>query len=134
MSPEQKLKHAVILKGIEFGSIQAPEEEIVAENIDQLFDDLSDDWALQDAKNEIRSSGTETGLPCPWSRHYESDAVAARMPDGSWVGWTYWYGGGKHGEPEAVDWMEDAYEVECKEEERLIVVKTFSMKTEGGAA
>ena len=134
MTPEQKLKHAVILKGIELGSIAAPDEEITAEHIDQLFDDLGDDYALQDATNEIRGSGTETRLPCQWSRHYESQAVAARMPDGSWVGWTYWFGGGKHGEPEAVEWMKYAYEVECKEEEKLVVVKTFTVKTEGGAA
>ena len=134
MTPEQKLKHAVILKGIKLGSIAAPDEEITAEHIDQLFDDLGDNYALQDATNEIRGSGTETRLQCQWSRHYESKAVAARMPDGSWVGWTYWFGGGKHGEPEAVEWMEDAYEVECKEEEKLVVVKTFTVKTEGGGA
>lgn len=135
MTPEQKLKHAVILKGIELGSIAAPDDEITAEHIDQLFEDLGDDYALQDAMDEIRCSGTETRLRCrQWSRHYESRAVAAHMPDGSWVGWTYWYGGGKHGEPESVEWMSDAYEVECKEEEKLIVVKTFSVKTKGAAA
>jgi hypothetical protein len=67
----------------------------------------------------------ETHLSCPSSRHYESDAVAAKAPDGSWVGWTYWYGGGKHGEPEAIDWIEDAYDVICAEEEKLVVVRTF---------
>lgn len=134
MTPQQKLKHAVILRGVELGCIKQPAEEITAENVDDLFEALSEDWALQDAMSEIRGSGTETGLPCQWSRHYESQAVAARMPDGSWVGWTYWFGGGKHGEPEVVEWIEDAYEVECKEEEKLVVVKTFSVKTEGAAA
>ena len=134
MTPEQKLKHAIILKGIELGSIDAPIKEVTAENVNDIFEALSENWELQDAISEIRSSGTETRLPCPWSRHYESESVAARMPDGSWVGWTYWFGGGKHGEPEAVEWIEDAYEVECKEEEKLIVVKTFSVKAEGGAA
>jgi hypothetical protein len=33
------------------------------------------------------------------------------MLDGSWVGWTYWYGGGKHGEPGSIKWVEDAYDV-----------------------
>jgi hypothetical protein len=48
------------------------------------------------------------------------------MLDGSYVGWTYWYGGGKHGEPESVPWMEHAYEVEMREETR--VVKVFTKK------
>jgi len=65
-----------------------------------------------DAECEVRGSGVPTGLPCNYSRHYESKAVAAEMLDGSWVGWTYWYGGGKHGEPGAMPWMEEAYEVE----------------------
>jgi len=39
-----------------------------------------------------------------------------------WVGWTYWYGGGKHGEPESVEWMEDAYFVGVKEETRVVLV------------
>jgi hypothetical protein len=134
MTPQQKLKRAVILRGIELGDVERPAEEITAENVDSLFDELDEDYALQDAKNEVRSSGTKTNLECRWSRHYESDAVAARMPDGSWIGWTYWYGGGKHGEPGEMNWIEDAYEVDCREEEKLIVVKTFSVKTEGGAA
>ena len=33
------------------------------------------------------------------------------MLDGSWVGWTYFFGGGKHGEPSEMPWMEDAYDV-----------------------
>lgn len=70
----------------------------------------------------------ETGLPAPSSRHYESEAVAYQYVDGSWVGWSYWYGGGKHGEPEAIDWMEDAYDVNCTEEEKVVVVRTFTAK------
>ena len=48
------------------------------------------------------------------------------MPDGSWVGWTYWYGGGKYGEPEAIDWMDDAYDLACTEEEKVVTVRTFT--------
>lgn len=65
--------------------------------------------------DEFREGSDKTGLPSEHSRHYESRSVAAKMLDGSWVGWTYWYGGGKHGEPYAIDWMEDAYEVEMTE-------------------
>lgn len=124
MTPEQKLKWAVLQV---IASWEKTEPAIVnAKNIDEVYD-LSDDDYKQDARNEIRCSGTKTGLPCQDSRNYESDAVAAMMPDGSWVGWTYWYGGGKHGQPEAIDWMGEAYAVNCAEEQKMVTVRTFTM-------
>ncbi len=126
MTPFQKLKHLVLLKQ----QVWEPEflqgVEITADNVDALYEEHSQDWKLQDAKNEVRCSGTKTGLKAPYSRHYEVDAVAAKYVDGSWIGWAYWYGGGKHGEPEAIDWMEDAYAVNCTEEEKVVVVRTFT--------
>ena len=129
MTPEQYLKHAIILRGIEIYHIDGFDaSNITAENIDDKWNELEeiDEDAIQDGKNEIRCSGTETGLKCEYSRHYESDAVAAQMPDGTWVGWTYWHGGGKHGEPEAMDWMSDSYFLYCKEEEKVVTVRTFT--------
>lgn len=83
---------------------------------------------VQDCKYEFREGEVETNIPCESSRHYESNSVAAQCPDGTWVGWTYWYGGGKHGEPEAIDWIEHAYNLECVEEEKLVVARTFRKK------
>ena len=126
MTPEQKVKHLILIRHAELNDEPAP-SNVAAENIDDLYDETNgDDYALQDAINEVRGSGTKTDLPCDWSRHYESDAVAAKAPDGSWVGWTYWYGGGKHGEPEAIDWIEDAYDVTVTEEPRTIIHRTFT--------
>lgn len=88
--------------------------------------ELDEEDGLEDARPEVRGSGIETGLPCESSRHYEAKAVAAQMLDGSWVGWTYWYGGGKHGEPDAVEWIEYAYDVEVREVTK--VVQEFSRK------
>lgn len=131
MTPQQKIKHAILLRAIDFGSIAPIEGEITADNVDELYDANNEDWELQDARSEVRSGDVETDLPCEWSRHYESKSVAAKMPDGSWVGWTYWYGGGKHGEPEAIDWIADAYDVDCKEEEKLVTVRTFARIIQG---
>lgn len=128
MTPEQKIKHAILLKAVEFGAVDIEPAAITAESVDELFSSNNQQWELQDATNEVRCGQVETGLPCEWSRHYESKAVAAKMPDGSWVGWTYWYGGGKHGEPEAVGWMDDAYDLDCAEEEKLVVVRTFAVR------
>jgi hypothetical protein len=76
-------------------------------------------------ERDFRCSGEETDLPTDSSRHYECYEVAREMCDGTWVGWTYWYGGGKFGDPQSISWMADAYEVCVTEEERLVVVKTF---------
>lgn len=128
MTPEQKLKHLVLLKSVEFGAEALP-DEVTADNVDALYDERNenDDGNLQDARGEIRCSGEETdGIDSPCSRHYESKAVARQYLDGSWVGWTYWYGGGKHGEPEAIDWMDEAYDLTCTEEQVTITKRTFS--------
>ena len=94
--------------------------------IDELYLSLEDEDDLQDAKSEVRQGEYETDISPDWSRNYESNSVAAKLPDGSWVGWTYWYGGGKHGEPEAMSWMEDAYELSCVEQEKLVIVRNFT--------
>ena len=82
----------------------------------------------RDYENEMRIGDVDTDLPSQFSRHYEAKEVAKEMSDGSWIGWTYWYGGGKFGEPQAIDWMSEAYELSCKEEEKLIIVRTFNKK------
>jgi len=97
------------------------------EKIDAAFESIEEhglDDYISDAESELRGSYThETGIKCDWSRHYESKSVARKIGD-QWVGWTYWYGGGKHGEPEAIEWMEDAYIVEAKEETKVVLTFT----------
>lgn len=134
MTPEQKLKHAIILhdQGARrrYGET-VDAQEITVHNVDALFEAGNEDWDLQDSLNEVREGEVETKLPCQSSRHYESKSVAAKMPDGTWVGWTYWYGGGKHGEPEAVDWIEYAYDLDVTERQETVTVRTYAMKQTG---
>lgn len=126
MTPQQKIKWAILAKVTELEEKDAP--EYPCSNIDELYDELVEKGEHCDAESELREGEVETSLPCEWSRHYESDAVAMQMPDKSWIGWTYWHGGGKHGNPEEIDWIDDAYDVECTEEEKLVIVRTFSLK------
>lgn len=101
-------------------------DDIDSKNVGDAWDSLYEqDWT-QDAQEDFRSNGEETGIECDWSRHYESKSVAKQLSDGTWVGWTYWYGGGKYGNPEEVEWIDDAYFVNCVSEEKMVVVKTFS--------
>ena len=129
MTPQQKIKHLILAKAAEWENKNLG--EVSADNVDELYDELVEADGHWDAKSEVRSGDVETGIPCDGSRHYESKSVAAKMFDGSWVGWTYWYGGGKYGEPEAINWMKDAYNLNCTEEEKVVVVRTFTKKEEG---
>ena len=125
MNAVQCVKWAVLAKRAEFLGETPP--EYPCKDVDSIYDELDGDDSLIDAKSEVRCGEVRTGLKCPYSRHYESEAVAIKMPDGRWVGWTYWYGGGKHGCPEEIDWMSDAYFLDCTEEEKLVTVRTFKV-------
>jgi hypothetical protein len=120
MTPIQKIKYLIVTRA-------GRELAYPCKDIDAIYAYDEDD-ELWDALSEVREGEVETGLPCEYSRHYESYSVAAKLPDGSWVGWTYWYGGGKHGEPESIDWMEDGYDLDCLEEVKLTTVRTFTKK------
>lgn len=126
-TPEQKIMLKVLHNVA--GDIQGDTsfDEITSDNIVEVWEENDD--LVQDELYEFREGEVETGIPSKnYSRHYECHEVASQMVDGSWVGWTYWYGGGKHGEPEAMDWMNSAYNLDCVEEEKVMVVRTFSKK------
>ncbi len=128
MTPFQKVKHLVLISAYGMSNEEIP--VITAENIEEVYQDaryreeLED--CIQDAKGEVRGGEVETYVPCEWSRHYEAKSVAAKAPDGSWIGWTYWYGGGKHSEPESIEWMEYAYDLTFVEEEKMVIIRTFT--------
>ena len=96
-----------------------------AEAIAKRYKGFVDDDNLYDAQregeSELRRGTHETGLPCDTSRHYSSRAVAAQMLDGSWVGWTYWFGGGKHGEPGEMEWLDTAYDLQAVEVQKVVL-------------
>lgn len=133
----QKLMHYVMLRASDWepGILQLlqlwatnPSGEGIEAAYDTALEKFPD--AMQDAHSECREGQAKTELPVQADyrllRHYEAYSVAASMPDGSWVGWLYWHGGGKHGEPGGIDWVEDAYQLNVSEEERVVVVRTFT--------
>jgi hypothetical protein len=105
------------------------------EKIDAAFEVIENhglDDVASEAESELRGSYTHvTGIECDSSRHHSASSVASQFGD-KWVGWTYWYGGGKHGEPKSIEWMEDAYFVEAKEETKVFLAFTKS-ENEGSA-
>jgi len=126
MTPEQKIKWQILSVAARFNETETP--QYPCENVDELYSQLVENDLHYDAESEVRCSGIETSIAArDYSRHYECEEVAIQMPDKTWVGWTYWHGGGKHGEPEAIDWIEHAYDVTCQESEQVTVVRNFSV-------
>jgi len=125
LTPEQRIKWLILIQEdvVDLGNDPS------AEKIESTYNEHS--RTLGDAQDEVRCCGETTGIPDRhYSRHYECEEVAAQCPDGKWVGWTYWHGGGKHGDPGAIDWMNDAYEVSVTEEQKLVTVRTFAKAKE----
>lgn len=128
MTPEQLLKSIIIERArADQFEFDGDASAITAENVDELYDELTDQGVHWDYVSELRSGDAETGLPCGLSRHYESKAVAAKAPNGQWIGWTYWFGGGKHGCPEEIDWMDKAYFLNVTERQEVVTVRSFEM-------
>lgn len=123
MTPQQKIKYTILLQSKEYDA-----KDITDDNIDKIYHKFIDDGGY-DYEYEFREGTVETAIKCEYSRHLESKSVATQMFDGSWVGWTYWYGGGKHAEPEAIDWMSEAYNLNVVEEEKIMIVRTFTKDT-----
>jgi hypothetical protein len=132
MNAEQKIKHMIILEAskCQYYGKYFDLTDINDTNVDKLYSGFLDGdntaSCIQDTEYEFRSGRFETDIDPDADRHYESSSVATQYIDGSWIGWTYWYGGGKHGEPEAMDWMNEAYILNCKEEEKTVIVREFS--------
>ena len=118
MTAEQKVKALICLSIRETDSVGP----ITQETIDSLYDAY--DYEYQ--KEEIRAGLVQTGVPCSSMHGYVSQSVASQLPDGSWVGWTHWDGGGKHGCPDDIEWMKHAYHLDCKEEQKMVTVRTFA--------
>ena len=136
MKPEFKIKRTIIARYLDAIEEYDQKDEKVNlskydlstdEGVQEAYDHIWEiDSRIQDFEYEFREGEERTSLECDWSRNYESEAVASKMFDGTYCGWTYWFGGGKHSNPEEIEWMEDAYDLNFVEEEKLVTIKTFS--------
>ncbi len=129
MTVTQKIMREILMRAIEHDDFtaQVPFDEA---GIDAVWNEFTELDVHSDYVEEFRCGYDHVtdDIPTAYSRHYESKSVAKKLSDGSWIGWTYWYGGGKHGEPAAMLWMEDAYELDVTETERLVVVREFKKR------
>jgi hypothetical protein len=127
MTPQQAIRYMILARYASWQSEDLP-VDLTGEQIDALYDNHPQlGNQLQDIANEVREGEHETTIPGPSSRHYDEQSVAGQAPNGQWVGWTYWTGGGKTGEPEGIPWMEHAYFLDCQEEEVKTIRRTFTL-------
>lgn len=128
MTPKQAIREDILCQAIENGDIVDPKTFLSEDNIDRLYEELLAKEGLHwEYESDFRYSGEDTDLPCFGNQHYEAKYVAARLKDGRWIGWTFWYGGGKHSDPGSIPWMEDASFLRCTEEEIVITQRTFEI-------
>lgn len=131
LTAEQKVKHLIMTRAIDMGYFDYNLSDITEENLEEVWGIGSEDCSLQDAMYEVRCGDRETNIPCDGGRHYEAKSVAAYCEwDNSWVGWTHYYGGGKHSDPDSIDWIPYAYDLDCVEEQKMVTVRTFTKKGE----
>lgn len=126
MTPENKIKRAILLRAKKNNDIEITSSLETDESVVEHYGELVESDCHWDYESEYRPGEVETDIECERSRHYEARSVAAKMDDGTWVGWTYWYGGGKHGEPNAIEWMEYAYDLECVETQEMVTIRKFT--------
>ena len=124
--------HAEILKtAIEsYRNDEGIDADVVIDTFDDFFElcPHAEDY-IQEEEYEFRGSyDLETDIEAEYSRHYEAKSVAKKLSDGRWVGWTYWYGGGKYANPEEIDWISDAYFLDVTEKEKVMTVYKFKKK------
>lgn len=133
MTPTQLIKNELIKQVVDTDNSFLIENnlnlsDISKDNIDDIFARLEKTGLHYDYMHEFRVGEYNTDIHTPYSRHYESRSVASEMTGGIWVGWTYWYGGGKYADPDSIDWMSEAYFLDHKEEEKTVIIKTFTKK------
>jgi len=120
---EQEILNQIYLN-VKSCNPEFPYEEGV-ELTDEQIEEFED--YIQYQTNDFRCRGEKSEIKCEtYSRHYECEEVACVLDNGIAVGWTYWHGGGKHGEPEAINWVDSAYFVNVKQE--VQIVNTYSKK------
>lgn len=126
LTAEQMIKREILNLAIAGGDLPHDGTELADDQIDDLYEMLVEDDAHWDYESDFRVGDFETDIPCGHDRNYETKSVAKKLSNGQWVGWTYYYGGGKYGNPEEIEWMEHAYLLDCIETQQMVIVRNFS--------
>lgn len=141
LSAIQLAKLLVMREGLEFGyAYTYTDDDGLDTDIDaaflaaapgELIDTLFDDNEHDDAINEVRYWAEDVaGVPSwchySWGRNYDVQVKAFILPDGRALAFCEMSGGGKHGEPDAYPWVQEAKFIKVTgKTERVIVEYQF---------
>lgn len=128
LTATQKARYLVLVDVNRLRKSELPPFE-TGDQIDTLYDleYANDQGYFQDGRNEARHGIEAPEIDCPTSRNYEVDAHVGKLPDGSYVGWWFYYGGGKHSDAQnAIDWEAQAFDVNHKAEVITTTKHTFT--------
>ena len=97
--------------------------ELTDDNIDYVYGEvceLDGDFRYGYYYSEFRQNYDQVIESHEYSgRHYDGDFVAQKIGD-IWVGYPYYYGGGKYGSPELIDWIDDAVYLKATETTKVV--------------
>jgi len=142
LTASQLAKLLILRKGLEFGykyefsdddgqDIDVDEALLVqapGELIDSIFNDNDHDDAINEVRYEAEPvSGIPEWCHYSWGRNYEVDVKAFILPDGRALAFCEMSGGGKHGEPEAYPWVDEAKFIKVAGVEER-VIKTYKFE------
>lgn len=127
MKPQNKLRREIMLYAatdanyLPYKDVSNYTTDIDVENTWMHFIEEHHSYGPQDVINDFRYQGEDSNCNSKeWSRHYDHKERAVQCCDGSWVGYTFWSGGGKHGTPEEIDYISDAYDIVVEKEYKII--------------
>ncbi|WAP61875.1 hypothetical protein OZ911_18325 [Pseudomonas fortuita] len=139
LTASQLAKLLVMRKGLQFGyDYTFTDDDGQSTSVDlaflaaapgELLEVLFEENEHDDATNEVRyEAETVSGIPewChySWGRNYEVDVKAFILPDGRALAFCEMSGGGKHGEPNAYPWVNEAKFIKVTGVEER-VIKTY---------
>lgn len=119
--------------GYEYGASNGPVTlDALASMSGQDIDDLYEISSHDDAVNEVRYQavdvpGISSWCHYSWERNYDVDVKAFILPDGRALAFCEMSGGGRHGEPNAYPWVEEAKFIKVSGVEER-VIKTYKFE------
>ncbi|MHC8408338.1 hypothetical protein [Pseudomonas sp. TMB3-21] len=130
------MRHGIDAFGYKYDSLRDAPNGLVTledlasmsgEDLDQLYDESSHDDAVNEVRyNAVGAPGVPSWCHYSWERNYDVDVKAFILPDGRALAFCEMSGGGKHGEPDAYPWVEEAKFIKVSGvEERVINTYKF---------
>ena len=88
--------------------------ELTPEELAQHWTDNWDDIENLGCQNNVRYQGEpvhgiKTRCHYSWERHYDVEVRVINLGDGRGLAYNFMSGGGKHGDPDAYKWWEEAW-------------------------